>query len=332
MKQAFATPILAKLAREMGLAIDIEPNYRYAGQVTLPNGTKKYFLRTCFDLNPLGASEIAKDKDYASFFLKRMGYKTLDGEAFLTWKWSRTTGIKRNPVSAYAYACRSGFPVIVKPNSLSQGTLVCLVHNKAEFMGAVRRIAEKDRVFLVQPLFQGRDYRIVVLDDQIVSAYERTPLKLTGDGRSSIKKLLMRKQITFRRQGRDTTIKFDDFRIAQRLRRLGFTTRSVLAKGQDLTLLANANLSCGGDAHDVMRQMHGSFRELATNVVRDMGLRYCGVDILVRGDIRDPVSDYRIIEINAAPGLDNYAMSGLQQKRNVEHMYRQVLEKLCQVG
>lgn len=56
-----------------------------------------------------------------------------------------------------------------------------------------------------------------------------------------------------------------------------------------------------------------------------MGLRYCGVDLMVDGDIRLKPKKYWVIEINAAPGIDNYASSGSEQKKIVEEMYLKVL-------
>ncbi len=329
MKNAFATPLLKRLAPKAGVKIDIEPTYRYAGQITLRNGTKKYFRGTNFDLNPLGASEIATDKTYAAYFMKKMKYRVLEGQAFFSREWAKTIGSRRDRSAAYQYAKKLGFPLIVKPNSLSQGAGVCLVRNRSEFMRAVKEIEKKDRVFLVQRVAAGRDYRIVVLDREIVSAYERLPLTITGDGRSTIRNLLAQKQKMFTRTDRDTVIKPDDFRITWHLKHQGLRKTSILKKGVAITLLDNRNLSSGGDAVDVTHAIHSTFKQLAIRLVRDMGLRYCGVDIMVEDDITKPLRKYRIIEINAAPGIDNYARSGVQQKKIVEGMYLKVLKTMA---
>ena len=60
---------------------------------------------------------------------------------------------------AYRFAQRLGFPVIVKPNSKSQGCGVTKVFTKREFDEAVRFICERENVFLVQRVAQGNDYR-----------------------------------------------------------------------------------------------------------------------------------------------------------------------------
>ncbi|MBI3952824.1 MAG: cyanophycin synthetase [Candidatus Doudnabacteria bacterium] len=329
MKRAFATPILARLASLAGVKVKVEPHYGYAGQITLPDGRKRYFRGTNFDLNGLGASEIAKDKDYANFFLAEMGYPIIEGRAFFSPEWAQTIRSRLSLHAAYAYAKRLGFPVVVKPNSLSQGSGVAKVYNRKEFFQAARAICKKDRVFLVQRVALGRDYRVVVLDGEVISAYERLPLQVVGDGRSTISRLLRQKQEQFERSGRDTAIKQADFRITSHLKRQGMTRRSVPAKGQVVTLLDNRNLSSGGDAVDVTQKIHPTFRQLCVRLVSDMGLRYCGVDFMVEWSLEQPVGGYRVIEVNAAPGIDNYANVGAKQRRIVESMYLKILKALA---
>lgn len=213
----------------------------------------------------------------------------------------------------------------MKPNSLSQGAGVSKVHNKKDFFAAVKLIPEHERAFLVQRFMQGNDYRIVVLDDEIISAYQRLPLAVIGDGSSTIKQLLIEKQKFFEKTGRDTVIKMGDPRIRRNLKKQHLSLRSKLSPGQKIVLLDNANLSTGGDAVDVTSIMHQSFKDMAIKLTREMGLRYCGVDILAQSDITQPCKDYYIIEINAAPGLDHYADIGEAQQQAVEDMYLKVL-------
>ena len=105
----------------------------------------------------------------------------------------------------------------------------------------------------------------------------------------------------------------------------------MLPKGHQVFLLDNANLSTGGDAIDVTKTIHPSFKKIAINLTRDMGLRIAGVDIMVtKGDITQDIKncEYYIIEINAAPGLDHYVTTGKAQKKIVEDMYLKVLKAL----
>jgi len=164
-----------------------------------------------------------------------------------------------------------------------------------------------------------------VLDGEVISAYERMPLAVTGDGRSSVAKLLSAKQAAFVKEGRDTVLKPDDPRITAMLRMLKLTRRSVLEKGRSVRLLPNANLSTGGDARDVTSTLHPKWKKLAVRIARDMNLRYIGIDVMTEDELSDVPGDYTLIEVNAAPGLDNYASIGEAQMSVVRELYRKVL-------
>ena len=324
--------LLKKIAPRIGASIFLEPEWEIAGQITFKSGKKSYFRYNTLDLNPVGASDIAKDKDYANLFMRRLGYPIVpDSKTFFSKEWAQAIGASRRTINdAYIYASRLGFPVVVKPNSGSQGFGVAIVHSKREFYRAMRAAFKLDRIVLVQRPAHGRDYRLVVLNDKIISAYERIPLNVIGDGKSSIQRLLQIKQRQFIAAKRGTRIKMDDPRIAEKLKRQGLTLYSVPSSRKQVFLLDNANLSSGGDAVDVTANVNPTFRKLAIRLANDMNLRLCGVDLMVDGNINEsPVaSKYWVLEINAAPGLDHYAKIGKAQEKIVEELYLKVLRSL----
>lgn len=324
--------LFKKIAPRIGASVFLEPEWEIAGQITFKSGKKSYFRYNALDLNPVGASDIAKDKDYASLFMRRLGYPVVPGsKTFFSKEWAQAIGASRRLINdAYAYAKRLGFPVVVKPNSGSQGSGVAVVHNRREFYRALRAVFKRDRVALVQRFLRGRDYRLVVLDDEVISAYERIPLNVVGDGKASIKRLLQIKQRQFVAAKRGTRVKTDDPRLAEKLKRQGLTLQSVPAFGQRVFLLDNANLSSGGDAIDVTAIVNPAFLKLAVRLAGDMNLRLCGVDLIVDGDIsKSPASGkHWVLEINAAPGLDHYAKTGEAQNKVVEELYLKVLRNL----
>jgi D-alanine-D-alanine ligase-like ATP-grasp enzyme len=332
MKKKFSPllgQVLSRIAPRIGAKVTLEPKWKIVGQVIFRNGKKRYFRYSSLDLNPLGASEIAKDKDYANFFMRKLGYPTIAGQTFFSDSWAKAIGMPhRGKAAAYRYALRLGFPVIVKPNSGSQGSGVALVHNKRELNKALAAVFKRDRVALVQRLVAGKDYRIVVLDGKVMSAYQRIPLNVMGDGKSSIAKLLSAKQRKFIASSRDTQIKAEDPRMSRKLARQGLSFASVPAKGELVYLLDNANLSTGGDSIDVTASMHPAWKRTAAKLTKDMGLRICGVDLMIAADIVEGPGKYWVLEINAAPGLDHYAQSGRAQERIVEDMYLQVLKSM----
>jgi D-alanine-D-alanine ligase-like ATP-grasp enzyme len=326
-RHSFVGRLFKKLAKRAGVTVHLEPRWGFVGQVVGASGKKRYFRTTNFDINTLGASEVARDKDYAQYFMNRMGYRVIEGDAFFSDRWCQAIRSRRNMRMAYRYAQKLGFPVVVKPNSKSQGLGFAKVYTKKEFEKAYRAIARIDDVILVQRFVSGKDYRIVVLDGKIISAYERTPLSVIGDGVSSIRTLLQRKQHAFTRGGRDTRVNVADPRIQLRLKHLRLSLRSVLKKGERICLMDNANLSTGGDSSDVTESMYSYFRKLAVTLTRDMGLRFCGVDIMIDGGI-EKKNPYWILEVNSAPGIDHYASSGRKQEKVVEELYLQLLKSM----
>ena len=322
--------MLQKIAPRIGAKVIIEPEWNIVGQITFKSGKRSYFRYNTLDLNPMGGSEIAKDKDFSQFFMKKMGYSTVPGsKTFFSAEWGETIGAKHRDINAgYKHADKLGFPVIVKPNSGSQGVGVSLVHNKKEFFKSAKGIFRRDRIMIVQQPVKGKDYRIVVLDKKIISVYERIPLNVIGDGKMTIKKLLILKQKKFVISKRDTNIRMDDPRIKMKLKHQKMDFNSVPKKGERIFLLDNANLSTGGDSMDVTNNIHPLFKKLAINLTYDMGLRLCGVDLMINGDIKDEPKEYYILEINSAPGLDHYVQMGKAQDRIVESLYLEVLKHI----
>src|SRR5665213_2921060 len=129
MKKEVPRPLLGsmleKLAPKIGARVVMEPEWNIVGQIIFKNGRKRYFRYSALDLNPLGASLLAKDKDYANFFMAKMGYPAIPGKTFYSKDWAAAIESKRNIDAGYAYAQKLSNkfsrPVLVKPNNGQQG-------------------------------------------------------------------------------------------------------------------------------------------------------------------------------------------------------------------
>ncbi len=330
-KFPYLTTLIAKIAPKIGAIFVVEPEWGIASQIIYKNGIVRSVRGYSLDLNSIASSDIAKDKDYAKFFMKKRGYPVTEGQTIFSDPWAKAIKSNRTTTYGVKYAKRLGYPLIVKPNSQSQGSGVCLVYSAKELRLAVKEIFKIDKVAIIERYLPGRDYRVVVLDGEIISAYERIPLSVTGDGKSSIVSLLKKKQQIFIAGNRDTKINFNDSRIKLKLHKQRYAFGSVLPKDKRIFLLDNANLSTGGDSVDVTKIINKEFAKLATKLTHDMGLRIAGVDIMVTdGDITQRLRrcKYYIIEINASPGLDHYVTTGAKQKKIVEAMYLKILKAL----
>lgn len=330
MGKTFAIKVVKKIASQIGAKVILEPEFARVGQIIFKNGKKTLFRYHKFNINGLGAVEIARDKDYAKFFLKRAGFKVAKGQTFFDDYLNQALpkANQRKVDDAIKYLKIIGIPAIIKPNDFSQGKLVTKIYNAEELKRAAKEIFKLTHVLLIEKFYTGNDYRIVVLDNQIISAYQRLPLFIIGDGNKTIQELLQDKQKLFTKQGRDTIINLNDLRFIDNLKRQKLNLKSVVAKNIKINLLDNANLSTGGESLDVTDKIHPDYKKLAIKITKEMDLRLCGVDLIAKDKITKPLSEYVILEVNGAPGLSNYAQNGKKQKKIVEDLYLKILKTL----
>ena len=284
-ERPFVGRMMEKLAEQAGVEVFMEPKYGYVGRISCSDGSYRYFRNTHFDLNNLGSTEISRDKDYASFFLKKLGYNVPVGKAFYSESWCKNINEDLGIDKGYEYAKSLGFPLIVKPNSKSQGVGVYKVSNKKEYYSAMKRIFKIDNIALVQKIAKGNDFRIVVLDGEVISAYQRIPLQITGDGRHTVNELIYAKQDELKDSDRDSLQNVDEFRLKLTLRQKGIKKKDVLSCGEVLQLMPNANLCSGGTSIDFTDKISSGYAKLCADITKEMGLRLCGVDLMVKGTL-----------------------------------------------
>ena len=332
MRHPYLSHLLRRIASQADAFVELEPEFGFVGEIVFNNGRRHPFRNTNMNVNLAGSVAIAEDKGYTSYLLRRHGLRVPAEVTFFADKLranlSEDPSIRRGLTHAEAFAREVGFPIVVKPNRGSQGDLVCICHSDRDIEFAATQILAKYSVAVAQEYITGRDYRIVVLAGEVVSAYERVGLTIHGDGLRDIAALLTAKRNSFPGLGRpNSEVDPSDFRIDWTLQRLGLTRDSVLKQGESLQLLPNANLSTGGEAEDITESIHPEIRQIAANASTVLGLTLAGVDIICQDATRGS-GGHVIIEVNGAPGMDNYASMGRDQERRVEEIYLRILRFL----
>jgi D-alanine-D-alanine ligase-like ATP-grasp enzyme len=281
---SFSARYLRIAAENRGWQVTLHPDGAFAGEVRLDDGTSRFFVRSTYDINTAGAMLVARDKGLTKFFLSRLGHPVLPGRTLVG-----------DPAPAREYAAELGYPVMVKANAEAGGAGIERVDSSGELDGAVARAFAFGNVVLLEPYVAGmRDYRLLVLDGELLLAYERIPFSIAGDGQSTIRELA---QAAVRRAEAQGTGKPDVARIDPA--RLGRTWSDVPGEGESLRLSDVANLSQGGSAIEVAPSPE--LERLAIRAARDMNLRFCGVDILTDG------RTHWLLELNASPTIHQFA-------------------------
>jgi len=335
---AFVTRLLIDLYTQGKLPnirdVHLEPEYGHVGRIVYHDGTIRIYRGGRTGINPHGATLLARDKGYSKYFMRELGYNTADWQTFVTTDYARriqenlsrrgfTDPNTNDKVLSYIHE-QLGYPVYLKLNESSQGKGVFRCESDDNVRDAITYFDdERADVFIVEASILYPDYRVVVYHNQVIAAYHRQPFSIIGDGEKTIRHLITEAQNNFYTQGRKATITPDDSRMIAKLTQAQRTLDDILPEHEMIVLYDVANLSLGGSMRDVTDEFHSHWQELCINLTRDMGLNLCGVDIAC-ADTSNPEADYAIIEINAAPGMENYASLGDKQMTRIRELYRDI--------
>ncbi|MBE3010890.1 cyanophycin synthetase [Microbispora sp. NEAU-D428] len=297
-----STAALAGAARRRGIPV------RRVGQLSMLRlGYGRYRRLVCAALTEqtsvIGV-DIAADKMLAKQLLTDAGIPVPDG--VVAWSAADAAGALG----------RLGGPVVIKPLRGSHGANVTVgVTTAAAAAAAYAQAAAGGEGAIVEKFVPGTDYRVLVVDGQVVAAAELRPASVTGDGASDITQLVDVVNADPRRgEGHSrelTKIKLDERALAH-LEAQGLGPASVPARGQLVTLRRNANLSTGGTSRDVTDLVHEDVADVCRRAAAVVGLDICGIDVRL-ADIAAPMrcggvghggaEPGAVIEINACPGL-----------------------------
>lgn len=258
----------------------------------------------------LVAAEAAGDKALAKSLLAAAGLPVPRGE------------VVRDAEAAVAAAARLGGPVVTKPLDGNHGRGVNLnLRDAAAVAWGFAQAAQHGRRVIVEEQYEGRDYRILVVDRKIVAVAERRPAAVTGDGRRSIAELVETVNRDPRRgRGHEavmTRITLDDHARAH-LSEQGLTADHVPGEGVEVVLRTTANLSTGGLAIDRTDEIHPDNAAIARRAAAVIGLDIAGIDFLAP-DIARSVRETGggIVEVNAAPGFRMHLAPSEGESRDV---------------
>jgi cyanophycin synthetase len=311
-----STAALAAAARRRGI-----PVRRIGGLSMLRLGYGRHRRLVCAALTQqtsvIGV-DIAADKMLAKQLLADAGIPVPEGI------------VAGSAAEAAEAVATLGGPVVIKPRTGSHGVNVTVgVATADEAAAAYAQATAGPGGAIVERYAAGTDYRVLVVDGQVIAAAQLCPAAVTGDGHSEIGELVARVNRDPRRgDGHSrplTKIRLDDCALAH-LAGQGLSPSSVPADGQVVTLRRNANLSTGGTSADVTDQIHDEVAALCCRAAAVAGLDVCGVDLRL-ADIaapvcaapggRPPQSQGVVLEVNASPGLRMHLSPAEGQPRDV---------------
>ncbi|MBE6050357.1 MAG: cyanophycin synthetase [Clostridium sp.] len=241
------------------------------------------------------AADIASDKELTKKLLINQSIPVAKGK------------VVENVIDLIKTAEEIGYPLVLKPRYGSKGKGVSVnIKSKDELIKKYNNLKGKFEDLILEKYYEGNDYRVCVVDYNIVAASLRIPPYVVGDGISNIKDLI-RKLNDDKLRGYDhekplTKVHIDE-ELVNFLEAKGMTLNTVLEKDEKINLRDNANLSTGGMAIDCTNEISEENKKICIRAAKAIGLDICGVDIKTT-NLRDNLCENGIVmEINAAPGI-----------------------------
>lgn len=246
------------------------------------------------------------------------------------------SAVVRDVDGAVAAARRIGYPVVLKPldGNHGRGVFVNLANDDEvrEFFDNALRESRNGSV-VVESFIQGRDYRILVINNEVVAVAERVPAHVIGDGVSTISELIDKENADPRRgvgHEKILTRIMVDSQTMEVLERDGRTLDDVPAEGEFVQLKLTGNMSTGGTAIDRTDEIHPDNVEIARQAAMVVGLDIAGIDFITT-DISESVRQTggAICEVNAGPG---FRMHTNPTEGHPRHVGRAVVDMLFERG
>ncbi|MES2193554.1 MAG: hypothetical protein V4517_03995 [Pseudomonadota bacterium] len=250
-----------------------------------------------FPQNNATASTLASDKYFAGRILAQAGVAALGGEYFFLHdrhRAHRPPGHERE--DALAHFAKMGGSAFVKPLTGSRGDFAQAVHDEAALIKYLGDVAQYYDAILLQPIVAGNEYRVFLLDDEVLFTARKQPPSIVGDGASSIRILLTAHNDGLRSRGLSPVAIGPDTAFD-----------AVLPAGERWEIPGRMNLSAGGTMLLEAPPSEAALT-LARKAARALGLRVVAIDLFT--GIGGDVNAMQVIEVNSNPSIRLLEQSG----------------------
>jgi len=215
--------------------------------------------------------------------------------------------------------------IVVKPKSTNFGKGVVILkqpYSFEDYKGAVEQAFSHDVSVLIEEFIPGKEYRFLVIGDEVSAILHRVPANVTGDGIHSIRELVEDKNKDPLR-GTGYVTPLEKIKLGEIEKDyLGFQGKDfsfIPNKNETIYLRENSNISTGGDSIDFTDDIIDGYKDIAVKAAKAAGAKICGADIIIQDIKAEPNnSNHSIIELNFNPALHIHDFPYKGENRNVE--------------
>ena len=288
------TVYAAYACAELGLSFeDIDGGTGLAFRVASPTKAVYFGAGRCswYPQNNATAATLASDKYFANRILEDAGVATLGGNYFFLSARHRALRPKgHDREDALDYFRTLNGRAFLKPLTGSRGDFAQAIDSETALEAYLDNVAPHYDAVLMQPVASGLEYRVFLLDDEVVYSARKFPPALEGDGTHRVRDLLTAHNASLESHGLSV---IDPAAISEA------NLDRVLPTGERLEIPGRTNLSAGG--HMAFDSPNATALTMAQRAVRALGLRAAAVDLFA--DIGGNPETAAIIEVNSNPSI-----------------------------
>lgn len=200
--------------------------------------------------------------------------------------------------------------IVIKPKSTNFGLGISIFpgeYSREDYDKAVEIAFREDSSILIEEFMTGKEYRFLVIGEEVVGILHREPANVIGNGESTIEELVFEKnKDPLRGKGYKTPLeKIKLGEIEEMfLKNQGLSFKYIPKNGEKIYLRENSNISTGGDSIDFTDKIHPSYKEVALKSAKAVKALICGVDMVI-DDIEEEAKEknHGIIELNFNPAI-----------------------------
>lgn len=221
-------------------------------------------------------------------------------------------------------------PIVIKPKSTNFGKGISIFPEgtkEEDLESAFKEAFKHDNTVLVEEFIKGKEYRFLVIGEEVVGILHRVPANVVGDGVHTIKELVsLKNQDSLRGKGYRRPLEKIHLDETARLflKAQGLDFESIPEEGRCIYLRENSNISTGGDSIDYTDLICDHFKQLAVEASHAVGAKICGVDMMIE-NVADSKSSYAVIELNFNPAIHIHSYPYKGKERNIAHKILKLL-------
>jgi len=274
------------------------------------DGITKNIFGYNFGLNSSTSKMICDDKYACTTILQQIEIPYVECKFFDILNSDRQTMI----YEIFEYLNTHNDGIVCKDNNGTGGKHVYLCYTHKDVLLAIDKFANHNLNFIVNPfLYISCEYRVIILDGEVLLTYKKIPKTVIGNGESTIVDLIKNVCKLTNKQIHNCLIPES-------------SPKEIPMFGEKITYSWKNNLQYGANISLVIDDKK-IIENIALQATKEIGIRLAAVDIVkIKYVGKYNIKDYRILEINSGIMMENLFKLGY--KKIVRTIYHKIINRM----